>query len=108
MLTECTTDGLVALIQYGFAGFSVLLLCVVVWLINQLLGVLKENSRVIQEITLAITSLNDATSDVQRELLELRRQCIATQCQRESRHDRDGDHDGDRKSFPANLVPGCA
>jgi len=37
-------------IQYGFAGFSLVLVGVIVWLIKQLLAVLKENTQALQEL----------------------------------------------------------
>ena len=45
------------LLQYGFAGFSIVLLGVLVWLIRELLSVLKENNRVIAENTQAIIAV---------------------------------------------------
>ena len=43
-----TTPIMSPLIQYGFAGFSLILLAVLVWLIRELLIVLKANNRVMQ------------------------------------------------------------
>lgn len=64
-------NGLFSLpIQYGFAGLSVILLAVVIWLIKQLLQVLcehkdviKESTKAIVEVKHALTMLNGKTSD---------------------------------------------
>ena len=47
-------------IQYGFAGFSFFLLCILVWLVRRLLDVLDSNNRVIVSNTDAIRACNDA------------------------------------------------
>ena len=70
------------LIQYGFAGFSLILLMVLVWLIRELLSVLKENNRVIAENTHAIKTVDDNTQntfDIMVEIKDelLKRPCIA-------------------------------
>ena len=51
-------------VQYGFIGFSAVLLGVVVWLIRQLLVVLEANSRVIADNTEAIRKLTAMTDDL--------------------------------------------
>lgn len=70
------------IIQYGFAGFSLILLAVLVWLIRELLIVLKANNRVIAENTQAIKSVDKnttATFDIMVEIKDelLKRPCIA-------------------------------
>jgi len=70
------------LIQYGFAGFSLILLAVLVWLIRELLTVLKANNKVIAENTQAIKSVDKnttATFEIMVEIkdLLLKRPCIA-------------------------------
>lgn len=70
------------LIQYGFAGFSLILLAVLVWLIRELLIVLKANNKVIAENTQAIKSVDKnttATFDIMVEIKDelLKRPCIA-------------------------------
>lgn len=40
--------------QYGFAGFCVVLLCIIVWLIKQLLEVIRANNAVIERNTEAL------------------------------------------------------
>ena len=70
------------LIQYGFAGFSLILLAVLVWLIRELLTVLKANNKVIAENTQAIKSVDKSTKDTFGIMVEikdelLKRPCIA-------------------------------
>lgn len=70
------------LIQYGFAGFSLILLAVLVWLIRELLTVLKANNKVIAENTQAIKSVDENTKDTFGIMVEikdelLKRPCIA-------------------------------
>jgi len=70
------------LIQYGFAGFSLILLAVLIWLIRELLSVLKENNKVIAENTHAINSVDKSTKETFGIMVEikdelLKRPCIA-------------------------------
>lgn len=61
-------------LQYGFAGFSLILVGVIVWLIRQLLRVLSQNNRVISNNTAAIVAVTkdtEATKDEVRRLREL-------------------------------------
>jgi len=51
-------------VQYGFLGFSVVLLGVVIWLIRQLLEVLEANNRIIAANTEAIRDLTRTTGDL--------------------------------------------
>lgn len=51
-------------VQYGFLGFSVVLLGVVIWLIRKLLDVLEANNRIIAANTEAIRDLTNTTSDL--------------------------------------------
>ena len=57
-------------VQYGFLGFSVVLLGIVIWLIRRLLGVLEATNRIIAANTEAIKDVTALTS----ELLTLNRQ----------------------------------
>lgn len=52
------------IIQYGFLGFSGVLLGIVVWLIRRLLTVLDQNNRVISENTAAVQNLTILTKDL--------------------------------------------
>lgn len=51
-------------VQYGFLGFSVVLLGVVIWLIRKLVEVLEANNRVISANTEAIRDLSRMTIDL--------------------------------------------
>jgi len=69
-------------VQYGFLGFSAVLLGVVIWLIRRLLGVLEANNRVISANTEAIRDLMRMTGDlmtINRSLHDkiISRPCIA-------------------------------
>ena len=52
------------IVQYGFLGFSAVLLGVVIWLIRRLLGVLEANNRIIAANTEAIRHLTKMTADL--------------------------------------------
>ena len=71
------------IVQYGFLGFSAVLLGVVIWLIRRLLGVLEANSRIIAANTEAIRDLTNMTADLlklNRNLYDkvISRPCIAS------------------------------
>ena len=51
-------------VQYGFLGFSVVLLGVVIWLIKRLLSVLDANNKIIAANTQAINDLTKMTGDL--------------------------------------------
>ncbi len=51
-------------IQYGFLGFSAVLLGVIIWLIRKLLSVLEANNQIITANTDAILDLTHMTSDL--------------------------------------------
>lgn len=81
-MDAATTSIMNPLIQWGFAGLCIILLGILVWLIRQLLEVLKENNRVIAMNTQAIGKVGitaDSTLEVAVELKNelLRRPCIA-------------------------------
>lgn len=52
------------IIQYGFLGFSAVLLGVVIWLIKRLLAVLEATNRIIAANTEAIRDLTKLTGDL--------------------------------------------
>jgi hypothetical protein len=69
-------------LQWGFAGFSLLLLAVVVWLIRQLLKVLVRNNKVIQANTGVIRSVREDSKQIRADLQIIRhvldgRPCVA-------------------------------
>lgn len=67
-------------VQYGFLGFSVVLLGVVVWLIRQLLDVLEANNRIIAANTSAIRELTSTTSDLLKLNRSLHDKIISRPC----------------------------
>jgi len=52
------------IVQYGFVGFCAVLLGIVVWLIQRLLGVLDANNRIIAGNTEAIRAQAKMTQDL--------------------------------------------
>ena len=52
------------IVQYGFLGFSVVLLGVVIWLIHKLLGMLEETNKIIAANTKAISDLSTLANDL--------------------------------------------
>ena len=58
-------------VQYGFLGFSVVLLAVVIWLIRKLLDVLEANNQIIAANTEAISALRSATQSTSRDLTSM-------------------------------------
>ncbi len=68
------------LLQYGFAGFSAVLLGLVIWLIKKLLSVIEANSRVIEENTAAIRDLTVMTSDLLKLNRSLHDKLISRPC----------------------------
>ena len=68
------------LIQYGFLGMSGILLVIIVWLIKQLLDVIKKNNEVITRNTDIITSQNKALTDNQNAIWALRDKILARPC----------------------------
>ncbi|MBW1649013.1 MAG: hypothetical protein JRJ72_13095 [Deltaproteobacteria bacterium] len=68
------------LIQGGFAVFALLLLGVNVWLVKQLLKVLKDNSQVIAGNTRAIESVATISSDTRELMQQLRDELLKRPC----------------------------
>ncbi len=50
--------------NYGFLGFSVVLLAMVIWLIKQLLSVMKANNVIVAQNTAAMKTLTATVSDL--------------------------------------------
>ncbi len=67
-------------VQYGFLGFSAVLLGVVIWLIQKLLGVLEANNRVIASNTEAVRHLTEMTSDLLKLNRSLHDKIISRPC----------------------------
>ena len=68
------------LIQGGFAVFALLLLGVNVWLVKQLLRVLRDNSQVIAGNTRAIESVATIASDTKSLMQQMRDQLLSRPC----------------------------
>ena len=68
------------LIQYGFVGFSAVLLGVIIWLIQRLLTVLERNSEVIARNTEAIRDLTSMTHDLLKLNRSLHDKIISRPC----------------------------
>jgi F0F1-type ATP synthase membrane subunit b/b' len=68
------------MIQGGFAVFALLLLGVNVWLVKQLLKVLKDNSQVIAGNTRAIESVANIASDTKVLMQEIRDELFKRPC----------------------------
>ena len=67
-------------IQYGFLGFSAVLLGVVIWLIRKLLGVLEANNQIITANTEAIRDLSQMTRDLLKVNRSLHDKIISRPC----------------------------
>lgn len=67
-------------IQYGFAGFSVLLLAVLVWMAKGLFRVLTENNRVIERNTAAIEKMSDGQNAEMALIRDLRDKVLSRRC----------------------------
>jgi len=82
MDTEATTAIMNPIIQYGFAGLCVVLLAILVWLVRELLSVMRENNAVISannQAIVAVQATAKATFDVSIECKDklVERPCIA-------------------------------
>ena len=67
-------------VQYGFLGFAVVLLGVVIWLIQKLLTVLDQTNRVIAANTEAIEDLANVTEELVRANRSLHEKVITRPC----------------------------
>ncbi len=81
-MNDTATHVMSPIIQFGFAGFSVILLGILIWLIRELLTVIKENNRIIAANTIAIASVVKNSADTMTILVDvkdeiLKRPCIA-------------------------------
>jgi len=71
------------IMQFGFAGFSGVLLVILVWLINKLLGVLERNNQIISDNTNAINTLITNEQQNATTLADLRDKVLQRPCIRE-------------------------
>ncbi len=67
-------------VQYGFLGFSGVLLGIVIWLIKRLLAVLDANNRIIAANTAAIRDLSTTTHDLLKINRSLHDKVISRPC----------------------------
>jgi hypothetical protein len=67
-------------VQYGFLGFSVVLLGIVIWLIKRLLEVLEATNKIIAANTEAIKEVTVLTSDLLALHRQLHDKIIARPC----------------------------
>jgi hypothetical protein len=70
------------IVQYGFAGMSGVLLCIIVWQFKVLIGLLKENHAVITANTDTIRAVNERTREQSEMLHELQRSLDQRPCLR--------------------------
>ena len=69
--------------QLGFAGLSVVLLGIIVWLIRRLLGILDHNNQIIAANTNAITELRKTTAEELEVIRDLRERMLQRPCLKE-------------------------
>ncbi len=68
------------IMQYGFAGLSGILIMIIVWLINKLLGVLKDTNQIVANNTVAIREVVSLTRDSIKLLRDVHDKLIARPC----------------------------
>ncbi|MCE5280333.1 MAG: hypothetical protein ABFD92_07825 [Planctomycetaceae bacterium] len=68
------------IVQYGFLGFSAVLLGLVIWLIQKLLGVLEANNSIITANTEAVRDLAAMTADLLKLNRSLHDKIISRPC----------------------------
>ena len=68
------------IIQYGFLGFSAVLLGIVIWLIKRLLGVLEATGNIIASNTEAVRDLGQMTADLLKLNRSLHDKVISRPC----------------------------
>jgi hypothetical protein len=73
-------NALTPILQYGFAGFSLLLLGVIVWLVRQLINVLRANNRALDRLTAALVTVTRDTNETRGEVRELREELMKRTC----------------------------
>lgn len=67
-------------IQYGFAGFSVLLLALLFWLIKRVLDVLSATGVIIEKNTATISNLAHQLETQSETLADVRDKLLARRC----------------------------
>lgn len=77
---EPTTSIMNPVMQWGFAGLSVVLLIILVWLIRELLQVLKDNNAVIATNTQAIQKVDKRCEDTLNVAIEVKDELYKKPC----------------------------
>jgi hypothetical protein len=70
------------MVQYGFAGLSVLLLGLLAWMVQKLVALLEANTRVISENTNAIAVQNAQQREAMRLFSDIRDRLLRRPCLR--------------------------
>ena len=68
------------IIQYGFAGLSVILLAFLAWLVKRLLTLLEKTTNIIKENTNIIDSLKEESGEVKGVVSELKDLLLSRPC----------------------------
>ena len=71
------------MIQYGFAGFSAVLIGIIVWLIRRLLDVLEKTNTIIAANTAAIRDVSKMTNDELKLLRTVHERLLQRPCMAE-------------------------
>ena len=79
-VTQQVSGLLSPVVQYGFAGMCVILIAVIVWLIRQLIAVLKENNAVIGEHNKIMALLHEKLGFVEAKMQKLSDQLASRPC----------------------------
>lgn len=75
------TNGILTpIMQYGFAGLSAVLLVILVWLVRELLKILKETNNVIATNTQAIKDVDDNSKSALRIGIEVKEELYKRPC----------------------------
>lgn len=80
MEPQVTTSIMNPVIQWGFAGLSIVLLGILVWLIKQLLNVMDKNNEVIAANTQAIQRVDGHAEDTLEVAVELKNELYKRPC----------------------------
>jgi len=68
------------ILQWGFAGFALALLAVLVWLVRQLLAVLKASNEIIAGNTVAMHDVSSTSREVKRTQEKIHDQLLQWSC----------------------------
>ena len=72
------------IVQYGFAGLSAVLLAILVWLINKMLGLLEKTNQIISDNTDAIRDVDKRTGEELKLLRSVHDKLISRPCMAEN------------------------